>query len=271
MKRAAGKFTRIAGRMRIDTVAGAGGKQLENSDLVAESSVAAKPPIDTKINKIKKEKTKNTSSGDKKKMPAENQHKKTEVVDNKKHTAASRLSEGAKTGDVGSDGVPDGKESVFEVEMDRREFLRYMAKGLLVLSGIFVGASLIRLVKFFFSEGEEIQTGSGVVRDSEGYLKAGGRYITESEITEKGSRFIYENNGQRFPAMVFKFRGSLRASSVRCTHDGCTVILEGDRWVCPCHQAIFEVESGDVLSGPAKEPLPVLTVVVETDGKVKVL
>ena len=44
------------------------------------------------------------------------------------------------------------------------------------------------------------------------------------------------------------------ALSPICTHQGCTVNVEGDRLVCPCHGSTFSRDGG-VLRGPAADPL----------------
>jgi Rieske Fe-S protein len=49
-------------------------------------------------------------------------------------------------------------------------------------------------------------------------------------------------------------KGYIVVSSV-CTHAGCTVDPDKDRFVCPCHGSVFDRE-GRVLEGPASAPLP---------------
>ena len=51
--------------------------------------------------------------------------------------------------------------------------------------------------------------------------------------------------------------GALHAVSLRCTHLGCLVRWNGAErsWDCPCHGSRFDVD-GDVLEGPAVDPLP---------------
>lgn len=45
-----------------------------------------------------------------------------------------------------------------------------------------------------------------------------------------------------------------------CTHEDCPLAegeLEGERIVCYCHGSGFDVRTGEVLEGPAEEPLTV--------------
>lgn len=51
-----------------------------------------------------------------------------------------------------------------------------------------------------------------------------------------------------------------------CTHLGCTVKWreEQKRFVCPCHGSQYDPQ-GRVVKGPAKRPLPLVTVVVKQD------
>jgi nitrite reductase/ring-hydroxylating ferredoxin subunit len=44
-----------------------------------------------------------------------------------------------------------------------------------------------------------------------------------------------------------------------CTHQGCSLAdgeLDGATVTCPCHGSQFNVTSGDVLRGPARESVP---------------
>ncbi len=56
--------------------------------------------------------------------------------------------------------------------------------------------------------------------------------------------------------------GKVVAFSAVCTHQGCTVAPQGKEFDCPCHGSRFDATTGDVLGGPASQPLPKLTATV---------
>jgi cytochrome b6-f complex iron-sulfur subunit len=52
------------------------------------------------------------------------------------------------------------------------------------------------------------------------------------------------------------------AFSAVCTHMGCTVVPQGDTYVCPCHGSTYDAATGAVISGPAPAPLAAFPVKV---------
>jgi 3-phenylpropionate/trans-cinnamate dioxygenase ferredoxin subunit len=68
--------------------------------------------------------------------------------------------------------------------------------------------------------------------------------------------------------VVFNVGGAFHAVENVCTHDGGELTggcVEGDQIVCPRHGARFSVVTGEALSAPAYEPVPVFPVKVEGD------
>jgi Rieske Fe-S protein len=59
--------------------------------------------------------------------------------------------------------------------------------------------------------------------------------------------------------------GKVVAFSAVCTHQGCTVAPTGTEFDCPCHGSRFDATTGDVIQGPAQNPLTKLTASVSGD------
>ncbi|RCV54241.1 Rieske (2Fe-2S) protein [Marinitenerispora sediminis] len=57
--------------------------------------------------------------------------------------------------------------------------------------------------------------------------------------------------------------GEFRAFSAVCSHGGCTVQEVTDVIHCLCHGSVFGIADGDVLRGPATQPLEAFEVTVE--------
>ena len=68
--------------------------------------------------------------------------------------------------------------------------------------------------------------------------------------------------------VVLSVAGDLFAIDDECTHEGCSLSdgdLEGDELSCLCHGSVFNVRTGEVLQGPAEEPVP--TYALHVDGE----
>ena len=71
-------------------------------------------------------------------------------------------------------------------------------------------------------------------------------------------------NGE--PALIAQpTAGQVVAFSAICTHQACVVAAAGDEFDCPCHGSRFDAATGDVLNGPALEPLPSIPVAISGD------
>lgn len=59
--------------------------------------------------------------------------------------------------------------------------------------------------------------------------------------------------------------GQVVAFSAICTHRQCVVAAAGAELHCPCHGSMFDAATGDVIQGPALEPLAPIPVAVAGD------
>ena len=59
--------------------------------------------------------------------------------------------------------------------------------------------------------------------------------------------------------------GQVAAFSAICTHQGCVVAAAGNEFHCPCHGSIYDAATGEVVTGPAIDPLPEIAVAVSGD------
>ena len=67
-------------------------------------------------------------------------------------------------------------------------------------------------------------------------------------------------------AVVFSVAGQFFSTQSRCTHRGGPLDkgkLEGSTVTCPMHGAQFDVSTGAVVRGPARDPLKTYRVTVE--------
>ena len=69
--------------------------------------------------------------------------------------------------------------------------------------------------------------------------------------------------------LVVNVDGKYYAIGDKCTHRGCMLsggtLKEGGIVQCPCHGSNFDVKTGGVVKGPAKNPEPAYEVKVEKD------
>jgi nitrite reductase/ring-hydroxylating ferredoxin subunit len=72
------------------------------------------------------------------------------------------------------------------------------------------------------------------------------------QLRQAGGSLRVLPEGHRDPIVVLaQPDGSFTAVSPICTHKGCTVDVQGERLVCPCHGSTYD-RQGRVLRGPAE-------------------
>jgi Rieske Fe-S protein len=101
---------------------------------------------------------------------------------------------------------------------------------------------------------------------------ARGQAIAKEADLPPGSAVAFTDAGTGKPGVLVHLKsGEFVAYSAECTHQGCTVSYRSkdtDYLACPCHGSVFDpVSGGEVISGPADEPLPRLRIEVR-DGRI---
>jgi Rieske Fe-S protein len=93
---------------------------------------------------------------------------------------------------------------------------------------------------------------------------APGRLLTQLDELPAGGGVVLTDEKV---VLVRAQDGTVRAFSAVCTHQGCPVtdVVDGVI-VCPCHASQFDAATGEVVSGPARRPLPPVDVEVRDDG-----
>jgi cytochrome b6-f complex iron-sulfur subunit len=128
----------------------------------------------------------------------------------------------------------------------RRDFLKIATDGLLITAGLLGLGGLIRFLSF---ETEAAPT--------EFDLGPASKY-------PDGSRTVL----LYIPAILIRSGEQFTATSLVCTHLGCTVEPQGPEYACPCHGSRFN-STGGVVKGPADRPLKQLRVARLADGNLR--
>ncbi len=92
--------------------------------------------------------------------------------------------------------------------------------------------------------------------------------IASAEDLGPGKMMAVEKNGKSI--LIANVDGEYYAMGNICTHRGCSLsdgTLEGDKVQCPCHASRFNVKTGAVENGPAKDPEPTYPLKIE-GGKI---
>jgi cytochrome b6-f complex iron-sulfur subunit len=93
--------------------------------------------------------------------------------------------------------------------------------------------------------------------------------LKHPELARPGGALRVQPSGSPEPLLVMAMPAELNGArefvvlSAICTHQGCTVDIQAQQLVCPCHGSTFD-RRGQVLRGPAQRPLtPMPSAVVD--------
>lgn len=92
--------------------------------------------------------------------------------------------------------------------------------------------------------------------------------VAQVDDLEPGSMTMVEVDGK--PVLLANVDGEFYAVSDLCTHEEYNLSegsLDGCEVECPGHSAFFDLKTGDVIDGPAMDPLETYSVQIE-DGAV---
>jgi 3-phenylpropionate/trans-cinnamate dioxygenase ferredoxin subunit len=98
-------------------------------------------------------------------------------------------------------------------------------------------------------------------------------YITigKAAEVEEGDAAAFDVEGTQ--VAVARGEGALYAFGDICTHQGCTLMpggeLDGTELTCGCHGSMFSIKTGEVLDGPATQPIEVYPA-REVDGDIQI-
>jgi Rieske Fe-S protein len=91
------------------------------------------------------------------------------------------------------------------------------------------------------------------------------KLIAQMDQLPVGSSFPFNYPDEHDPCLLIR-RGEseLLAFSQKCTHLSCAVLpdVQGNQFLCPCHEGCFEMTTGRPIAGPPRRPLEKITLSV---------
>ena len=190
--------------------------------------------------------------------------------------------------------APAYESAEVKAEVDRRALLRTGVTAAAIGAGALVVGGIGRMVAGVSGTSTAVaDVGTGAVgasstpaplaaaatasaAPSQGSTTAaptGGVKIGKASDLSVGGVAAFTNPKTNEPSYVLQpKKGKYLAYSGVCTHQGCTVGYDqpSNQFACPCHGARFDAKNGDVVRGPARQPLSKIDV-VEANGDLYVV
>jgi nitrite reductase/ring-hydroxylating ferredoxin subunit len=91
-------------------------------------------------------------------------------------------------------------------------------------------------------------------------------FIASAKAVLPGKMVGVESNGKNI--LIANLNGKYFAIGNSCTHEGCMLsdgTLNGEKVRCPCHGSTFDMRTGVVIGGPAKDPEPSYKLKIDQD------
>jgi cytochrome b6-f complex iron-sulfur subunit len=134
-------------------------------------------------------------------------------------------------------------------KISRRDFIKRSAVGVIAGGAILSSLDLTALANSPAARGVFKNAGDDTVvklADNSALTKVGGSVKVSDEMM-----------------LIRKSESTFIAVRTICTHKGCDVELEGDKFVCPCHGSEFTID-GTVTQGPATKNLKIFETIFDS-------
>lgn len=134
-------------------------------------------------------------------------------------------------------------------KISRRDFIKKSAVGVIAGGAILSSLDLTALANSPAARGVFKNAGDDTVvklADNAALTKVGGSVKINDELM-----------------LIRKSESTFIAVKTICTHKGCDVELEGDKFVCPCHGSEFTID-GVVTQGPATKNLKIFETISDS-------
>ena len=130
--------------------------------------------------------------------------------------------------------------------MQRRDFIKTTCAacvGTFVVSAFLSACKSSKYIANFTNENKKLS-----IKKSE--------FIVVEKGKEKTLKYILLKPTElQFPIAVYKVNDTeYKTVFMQCSHQGCEVEVQGNRFVCPCHGSTYDLE-GKVIKGPAEKNL----------------
>jgi len=126
-------------------------------------------------------------------------------------------------------------------KISRRDFIKKSALGIVVGGTVFSSLDIAAIAS-------KSARGSFTKRDGDVIINL--KDAKNSDLAKVGGAIFLDDDDMLIRVSQTKFV----ALSLICKHKGCTVELEGNKFVCPCHGSEYAID-GKVTEGPAKKNL----------------
>lgn len=135
-------------------------------------------------------------------------------------------------------------------KLSRRDFIKRSAVGVIAGSAMLSTINIDAITKSSASKAAFRKSGDDIIvklSDNSALTKVGGNVKVNDELI-----------------LIRRSETEFLAIRTICSHKGCDVELEANKFVCPCHGSEYTLD-GKVTQGPAKENLKTFETIFDSD------